>query len=78
MPRLKKKWTTPPVVIPEAAPVPCKDFMNLKEAATYLGVTLWTIRGLINKKLLVAKLIGKYFVVRRVDLDAVWEQTEAA
>ena len=73
MPRLKKKWIVPQS-LPNAVPVPVtpRAFMNLKQAADYLGVKLWTIRGLIAKGLLVPKRIGKYFVVRRVDLDAIW------
>jgi len=37
-PRLKKKWMSPPsitVPVVSAPPTPCKDFMNLKEAAVY-------------------------------------------
>jgi excisionase family DNA binding protein len=56
---------------------PCKDFFNLKEAAAYLGVSVWSIRGLIEKKLLVARRIGKYFVVRREDLAQAWQKAEA-
>ena len=48
--------------------------MNLKEAATYFGVSIWSIRGLIEKGLIVAKRIGKYDVVRRADLVEHWEK----
>lgn len=78
MPRLKKKWTISQTPSPknnnEASP---RTYMNLKQAADYLGVKLWTIRGLISKGLLVAKPVGKYFIVRRVDLDAVWRDATA-
>lgn len=79
MPRLKKKWIVPQTSLPNAVPIPVppRAFMNLKQAADYLGVKLWTIRGLIAKGLLVPKKIGKYFVVRRADLDAVWRDADA-
>ena len=48
--------------------------MNLKEAATYFGVSIWSIRGLIEKGLIVAKRIGKYDTVRRADLVEHWEK----
>ena len=57
--------------------VPCKDFMNLKEAAAYFGVSVWSIRGLIAKRFIRAKRIGKYDVVRRADLAAYWEKAAA-
>jgi excisionase family DNA binding protein len=50
------------------------EYLNLKQAAEFFGVSIWTIRGLIESKRLVAKRIGKYFVVRRVDIDACWEK----
>jgi excisionase family DNA binding protein len=64
---------TIPVVTP-ASPTPCKDFMNLKEAAAYFGVSVWSIRGLIAKGFIKAKRIGKYDVVRRVDLTEYWQK----
>jgi len=45
---------TVPVIAP-APPAPCKDFMNLKEAAAYFGVSYWSIRGLIAKGFIDAK-----------------------
>ena len=80
MPRLRKKWMSLPVTVPVVTPVPstpCKDFMNLKEAAAYYGVSVWSIRGLIAKGFITAKRIGKYDVVRRVDLAAYWEKAAA-
>jgi excisionase family DNA binding protein len=76
MPRLKKKWMPPSVTVPvvSASPAPCKDFMNLKEAAVYFGVSIWSIRGLIARGFIKAKRIGKYDVVRRVDLAEYWEK----
>jgi hypothetical protein len=76
MPRLKRKWMSPPVTVPvvPAPPAPCKDFMNLKEAAAYFGVSIWSVRGLIAKGFIKAKRIGKYDVVRRVDLAEYWQK----
>jgi excisionase family DNA binding protein len=48
--------------------------MNLKEAAVYFGVSIWSIRGLIARGFIKAKRIGKYDVVRRVDLAEYWEK----
>ncbi|PYT51048.1 MAG: hypothetical protein DMG44_03905 [Acidobacteria bacterium] len=79
-PRLKKKWMSPPsitVPVVSAPPTPCKDFMNLKEAAVYFGVSVWSVRGLIAKGFITAKRIGKYDVVRRADLAAYWEKAAA-
>jgi excisionase family DNA binding protein len=79
MPRLKKKYPTPPASIAVAMvpPAPCKDFMNVKEAAVYFGVSVWSIRGLIAKGFIKAKRIGKYDVVRRIDLAEYWEKAAA-
>jgi len=80
MPRLKKKWMCPPITVPVVTPIPpapCKDFMNLKEAAAYYGVSVWSIRGLIAKGFIKAKRIGKYDVVRRADLGEHWEKAAA-
>jgi hypothetical protein len=67
---------SPPVAVPvvPAPPAPCKDFMNLKEAAAYFGVSIWSVRGLIAKGFIKAKRIGKYDVVRRVDLAEYWRK----
>jgi excisionase family DNA binding protein len=51
--------------------------MNLKEAAVYFGVSVWSVRGLIAKGFITAKRIGKYDVVRRADLAAYWEKAAA-
>ena len=64
-------------VVTPVLPVPCKDFMNLKEAAAYFGVSVWSIRGLIAKGFITAKRIGKYDVVRRADLADYWEKAAA-
>ncbi len=48
--------------------------MNLKEAAAYFGVSVWSIRGLIATGSIKAKRIGKYDVVRRVDLAEYWQK----
>jgi Helix-turn-helix domain len=64
-------------VTPVAPSAPCKDFMNLKEAAAYFGVSIWSIRGLIAKGFIAAKRIGKYDVVRRADLVEHWQKAVA-
>ncbi len=76
MARLKSKYPTPPapVAVAPVSPTPCKDFMNLKEAARYFGVSIWSVRGLIAKGFIKAKRIGKYDVVRRMDLAEYWEK----
>jgi excisionase family DNA binding protein len=78
VPRLKKKWMqrTEPETKHEAPRLP--EYLNLRQAAQYLGVKLWTIRRLIAKRFLIAKRVGKYFIVRRVDLDAYWQNAERA
>jgi len=92
MPRLKKKYPVtavpgPVPVVPTTAPsvesAPCKDFMNLEEAAAFFGVSYWTIYALVNPRksktgksplpLIKAKRIGKYDIVRRADLVKYWE-----
>jgi excisionase family DNA binding protein len=78
MPRLKKKWMSPPArlaVVPiPVPPAPGKDFMNLKEAAAYFGVSVWSVRGLIAKGFITAKRIGKYDVVSRAELAEYWQK----
>jgi excisionase family DNA binding protein len=75
MPRLKKKYTQPPEIVPVIAPVSVIPiFLSVEhEAGKYLGVTEWTIRRLIKTKKLVAKRIGRRLIVKRADLDALWE-----
>jgi excisionase family DNA binding protein len=76
MPVLKKKWRTPAPVAPALAPsisiTPA--FLSVEhEAGKYLGVSEWTIRRLIKLGKLPAKKIGRRLIVKRSDLDAVWE-----
>jgi len=66
-----------PIAVAVVPPAPCKDFMNLKEAAAYYGVSVWSVRGLIAKGFIKAKRIGKYDVVRRADLAEYWEKVAA-
>jgi excisionase family DNA binding protein len=63
---------TVPVV--PAVPAPCKDFMNLKEAAAYFGVSIWSVRGLIASGFIRAKRIGKYDIVSRAELAEYWQK----
>ena len=77
MPRLKKKWIQP-TPITEKLPAVHEEnitpaFLNIQQAALYLGVTTWTIRRLIDNKELSCAKIGNRFIVKREDLDMVWE-----
>jgi excisionase family DNA binding protein len=64
----------PPATVSVVSPAPCKDFMNLKEAAAYFGVSVWSIRGLIAKGFIGAKRMRKYDIVRREELSEYWER----
>ena len=80
MPRLKKKWThgeKPVPIVTQSAQVD-REFMRIKTAADYFDVTVWTIRGLIEKRLIAAKKIGKYLVIRRSDLEGYWDKSKTA
>ena len=70
----RKKWMAPPATVSVVSPAPCKDFMNLKEAAAYFGVSVWSIRGLIAKGFIGAKRMRKYDIVRREELSEYWER----
>jgi excisionase family DNA binding protein len=52
--------------------------LDIGQAAIYMSVTVWTIRRLLKSKKIQAKKIGKRFTVKRTDLDAYWQQAEAA
>ncbi len=78
MPRLKKKWMQPVVEATTPAPVAIAPaFLNIEQAATYFGVTTWTIRRLVSTGKLAAKQIGKRFTIKRTDLDRLWESEKA-
>jgi|HubBroStandDraft_6_1064221.scaffolds.fasta_scaffold345137_2 excisionase family DNA binding protein len=79
MPRLKKKYTQPAEIVPIIASVSVAPvFLSVEhEAGNYLGVTEWTIRRLIKTKNLVAKKIGRRLIVKRADLDALWDNEPA-
>jgi excisionase family DNA binding protein len=64
--------------IVERRPGVSPEYLNVEQAAVYLGSTVWTIRGLIETRKIQAKKIGRRFIVRRVDLDSCWQQAEAA
>jgi excisionase family DNA binding protein len=51
---------------------------HFEQAASYFGVTTWTIRRLIENKELACAKIGKPFIVKREDLATVWEKKAAA
>jgi excisionase family DNA binding protein len=78
MPRLKKKWIQPTPITEKLTAVPetniTPTFLNIEQASAYLGVTTWTIRRLIENKELACAKIGKRFIVKREDLDMVWEK----
>lgn len=83
MPRLKKKYQqsareqavreSPASASISIAPA----FLSVEQAATYFAVTTWTIRRLISTGKLTAKQIGKRFIIRRADLDALWVNEKA-
>jgi excisionase family DNA binding protein len=72
MPRLKKKWTSAvsAPVVPPVSVTPA--FLGVEQAAVYLSVTTWTVRRLIKTRL-AAKKIGRRLIVKRADLDLLWE-----
>ena len=81
MPRTKNKWLQPAPA--EKLPVSSETkitpaFLNIEQAASYFGVTTWTIRRLISSKKLAAKQFGKRFIIKRNDIDALWDKAEAA
>ena len=79
MPRRKKKYSDPTTILniparsDSSEPLGSREFMNIKQASEYLGVTISAIRGLIRTKRVPAKRIGIRFIVRRVDLEKAWE-----
>ena len=83
MPRLKNKWLEKekePVVavpVPVVAPI-TPQYLNIEQASAYLSVTTWTIRRLIDNKELSCAKIGKRFIVKREDLDNIWEKKAEA
>ena len=80
MPRQKKKWMQPTAVVPPSVPASRinPEYLDIRQAAIYMSVTVWTIRRLLKSKKIQAKKIGKRFTVKRTDLDAYWQQAEAA
>jgi excisionase family DNA binding protein len=79
MPRLKKKYTVAPVVMP--APVVVAEwpaYMDYRTAARYISETYWTIRNLVKARKLTAKRLGRRNTVSRTELDALWKRSEAA
>jgi len=74
MPRLKKKWLQAAVEIPAPTPISITpSFLNIEQAATYFGVTTWAVRRLISAGKLRSKLFGKRLLIKRTDIDALWE-----
>lgn len=52
--------------------------LNVKEAALYLGTTIWCVRSLVWKKELRGLRIGQRLVFDRVDLDSFIEKLKRA
>jgi len=83
MPRLKKKWmekqneSVTAIPAPVVAPI-TPQYLNIEQASAYLSVTTWTIRRLIDNKELSCAKIGKRFIVKREDLDNIWEKKAEA
>jgi excisionase family DNA binding protein len=75
MPKLKKKWQSlESVAAPALTPISDREYFNLEQAASYLSVTVWTIRGLIAEGKLPYRKLGKRFIVKRSDIDTMWQQ----
>jgi excisionase family DNA binding protein len=83
MPRRKNKWLEKEKEPVAAIPVPViapitPQYLNIEQASAYLSVTTWTIRRLIDNKELSCAKIGKRFIVKREDLDSIWEKKAEA
>lgn len=53
-------------------------WLRIEEAAEYAGVTLFFMRELIRKRVLVPIPMGKRFLIDRLDLDAYIESVKRA
>ena len=83
MPRFKKKWmekqNEPVAAIPTPILAPITpQYLNIEQASAYLSVTTWTIRRLIDNNELSCAKIGKRFIVKKEDLDNIWEKKAEA
>jgi excisionase family DNA binding protein len=79
MPALKKKYRTSAAPIAPAIPATAAPgYMNVREAATYLSIAVFTIRELIADGKLRHVKLGKRFIVKREDLDQLWETLAVA
>jgi excisionase family DNA binding protein len=83
MPRRKNKWLEkekePVAAIPVSVVAPITpQYLNIEQASAHLSVTTWTIRRLIDHKELSCAKIGKRFIVKREDLDNIWEKKAEA
>jgi excisionase family DNA binding protein len=79
MPRLKNKCLEkekePVAAIPVSVVAPITpQYLNIEQASAYLSVTTWTIRRLIDNKELSCAKIGQRFIVKREELDKIWER----
>ena len=55
--------------MPRAEPL-IPRLLSQQEAATYLGISYWTLRDLVFRRTLPHVKIGRRILVDRVDLDA--------
>jgi excisionase family DNA binding protein len=61
-----------------ALPVVQPRMLTVKEAATYLGATIWFVRELVWGRKVRSLKFGKRIVFDRADLDAFVEQQKRA
>lgn len=81
MPARKKKYLQPAsIAAPAPAPSasPARNFFNIPEAAAYFGTTVSYIRGVIASGKLPHRKFGIRFIVRRQDVDKLWEAHDIA
>jgi excisionase family DNA binding protein len=50
--------------------------LSQQDAATYLGISYWTVRDLIFRRVLPYVKIGRRVLVDRVDLDAYLDRSK--
>jgi hypothetical protein len=79
MPRRKKKYTDPPAapVVPIATAPVAAEYLDIPQAAAYLSATTTSARRWLKKQKLACAKIGRRFVYRRSDIDAVWQKVAA-
>ena len=53
-----------------------KEFLNLTETCQLLGLSRWTVWRAIKAGELVAVKVGRRTIIKRVDLDRLFEQNQ--